>query len=765
MVRKQKKSKQEKVAEDFFPIDETSVKNAIEKKQNKEIKEVPKKIIEKKGIKKNYEKRKQKRNSSKKSKKNISKKIFKEYKIPNITLKKDGYELIITEKPQAALKLASALGNFTVKQNNKVQYYEVDRNNKKIIVACAAGHLFGLRQIKTKVEIPMFEVDWYPSFINKKNYFTKKYYDTILKLAKGSGSLTVATDFDIEGEVIGANIVRLICNQKDASRMKFSTLTKEELNQAYEKKSDSLDWGQEKAGEARHYLDWFYGINLSRALIKAIQTTGKFKLMSIGRIRGPTLNLIVQREKEIMNFKPRKYWNVFIILEKGKTKLKYQKNIFDKKELESFEEIIGKSAEVQTEKKEKIIPPNPPFNLTTLQIEAYRLYGITPINSLRIAQSLYLKGMISYPRTSSQKLPSSIDYLSILNKLKNKYNVSKLITKDKPIEGKKTDPAHPSIYPTGNETNLEGNEKKIYELIVKRFLSLFCDDAVVERKKIIAKVDKKNFSKTGVSIKKKAWMEIYPQKIKEEKLNDLNGKIKIIDKEIEEKQTNPPKRYSPATIISELEKRNLGTKATRASILETLYNRGYIKGKSIEATPVGISLIDTLNKYSPIITNESLTRELQKKIDSLVNSEKDIDKKEKEIINKAKENVIKILKGFMEKQKEIGRELLNAELEKRELEKRENTLNLCPKCKKGHLHITYSPKNKKFFVACDAYPECKNTYSLPPGKIIKAGKNCEKCGFPLLISLRPGKRPWTFCFNPECETNKERIEKYKSKKR
>ena len=264
-----------------------------------------------------------------------------------------------------------------------------------------------------------------------------------------------------------------------------------------------------------------------------------------------------------------------------------------------------------------------------------------------------------------------------------------------------------------------------------------------------------------IFVKKKAWLEIYPTKIKEEKLPEVEGKKKIEKLNSEEKWTTPPNRYSPASILSELEKRNLGTKATRASILETLYDREYIKEKSIEATPIGISLIDTLERYSPIITDERLTKELQEKMDILRESKTGLKEKEEDIIKQAKENVIKISQRFKENEESIGKELMNAEIERRKISERENQLNVCPKCKEGKLRITYSPRFHKFFIACNAYPKCKNTFSLPPGKIKTIKKDCEKCGFPLLMTLRPGKKPWIFCFNPECESNKERIEKYR----
>ena len=565
------------------------------------------------------------------------------------------------------------------------------------------------------------------------------------------------------------NIVRYLCGQEDANRMKFSTLTTSELNSSYESKSPTLNWGQAIAGETRHYLDWIYGINLSRALMDAIKTTGTFKIMSIGRVQGPTLNIIVQKDRQIEEFKSQKYWQVFISVKNSHTlELKYDKDIFDKKELDKFDKLKGRKILLKTEKKSQILPPNPPFNLTVLQTESYRLFGFTPSRTLQIAQSLYLGGMISYPRTSSQKLPFSVEYKEILKKLLKNYKIAKLAVRDKPVEGGKNDPAHPSIFPTGEnmDANLGSDEAKVYDLIVRRFISVFCDDAVVDKKTISGVVDNLRFLTSGSSVKKKGWIEVYPIKIDEREIPDANGEFEIMNVRNEEKETQPPRRYSPASILTELEKRNLGTKATRAAILETLYDRSYIQNnRSIEATPLGMSLISTLEKYSPIIIDEKLTRQFEKEMDSIQNSHKGFVEKENKIIDEAKTSLNKILDNFNENKGKIGKELLEANLDLREQQKRENLLNLCPKCKQGNLTIMYSKKTRKYFVACNKYPDCKNTYTLPPNGIIKkTDKICEECGFPMLMRISKGKRPWIFCFNPECITNKKRIEDYRMKK-
>ncbi len=789
MVKKiAKKTKEELAVEGNFRVDKSDLKYATEKEvkeplqkkdilkniTQKPVKESPAEIITGKAIEKQY-KKPPKKQIEKVEKFTVIKKKYKkskkaqEYSHPKVKLKKSGYELIITEKPQAALKIASALGTPTQKNFNKVPYYELKRGNKKILVACAVGHLFTLKQKNGGYQIPVFDISWIPNFLARKGDFTKRYYDSILKLVKESSSITVATDYDIEGEVIGLNIVKYICGQEDASRMKFSTLTKNELEQAYESKSPNLNWGQAIAGETRHHLDWFYGINLSRALMDAIKTTGKFKIMSIGRVQGPTLHLIVNKEKEINAFKSKPYWQIFIKIsdKKNNVELKYIKDIFSKSNLEKFKDLKGKEVTVETIKKQESISPPAPFNLTTLQTESYKLYGITPSRTLQIAQSLYLAGLISYPRTSSQKLPPSIGYKEILNKLAKAFKVENLIKKEKPVEGSKTDPAHPSIYPTGNTQILSGEEDKIYKLIVKRFLSLFCEDALIDNKRIKATLNDLVFVKKGQSIARKAWMEIYPTKLKEEEIPDMEGKAQIIDSRIEQKETKPPKRYSPASIISELEKKNLGTKATRSSVLETLYDRGYIQGQSIQATPLGISLIDTMERYSPIIIDEKLTRDFELEMENIqrMHNKQKQEKKEQEIIDKAKNTITNIAKDFEKSKNKIGQELIDANIEYREKQKLENAIKKCPKCEKGDLSINYSKKTKRFFVGCTAYPECTNTYSLPPnGNINKSDKICEECQWPMLTRLSKGKKPWTFCFNPNCPTNSSWVEKSKLKR-
>ncbi len=670
---------------------------------------------------------------------------------------------IITEKPQAAQKIASALGSPRKYTEDGASYFELERNNKRIIVASAVGHLFNLTYSAGQKGWPIFNLEWRPSFEKKTSAFTKRYYNLLKKLTKSAKEIIIATDFDVEGEVIGWNILRFICKETNAKRMKYSTLTAPELEKSYEHPLPEIAWGNAYAGEARHIVDWLYGINLSRALMSAIKKVGSFRLLSIGRVQGPALKIIVDREREIKSFKSEPYWQVFAL--SNNVLFKHPKDIFNKPELDKFKDI--KEAIAETKKFEESIPPGVPFDLTTLQKEAYRVYKLSPSQTLVIAQKLYLDGLISYPRTSSQKIPQEIKPKKILKKLEKQFPEAKGAARPYPIEGKKSDPAHPSIYPTGDFAKLAGAEEKLYSLIAKRFIAAFSNNAKTANKKVtLTAKDNIIFTASGLSIIEKGWTSFYPVKIEEINLPDFNGKVKIDEIKIEEKETQPPNRYTPTGLVSILEKKNLGTKATRSMIVDTLFERGYLNGKSIKATPLGLKLIETLEKYSSIIIDENLTRNLEEEMDSIESSKKDFEKKEKVIIDKAKKVITDISKEFKEKETEIGKDLLKGLENLRADQNEANTLMPCSSCKKGSLRILFNRKSRRYFVACSNYPECKQTYSLPPNSLIKKAddKVCEADNFPKLLAIRKGKHPWEFCFNPECPIEKKKREEWAAKK-
>jgi DNA topoisomerase I len=688
-------------------------------------------------------------------------------------------ELIITEKPSAAKKMADALADTKPSKQsvNSVPYYVLKHSGRDIIVACAVGHLYTIGETEKTpwAHYPVFDVKWVPTAeADKSASFSKKYLNVIKKLSKSIDELTIATDYDIEGEVIGLNIVRHICKKKDANRMKFSTLTKPDLIKAYENKSKTLDWGQANAGETRHILDFFYGISLTRALTDAInRATGGFKVLSSGRVQGPALKIIVDREKDIRAFVPDPFWQIELhgFIKNAEITANHKEDKFWEKEkadaimLKVQDAKEGKISDAQ--KKQFNQQPPFPFDLTTLQTEAHRCFRIKPKQTLEIAQTLYTEGYISYPRTSSQKLPQQLGLRQIAEDLKRQEYYQSLAekilkTKMVPNEGKKTDDAHPSIYPTGivPET-IDERHFKIYDLIVKRFFSVFADAATRETNTITIDVNNEEFITKGTVTIYKGWHEFYTPYVKldEIELPPVEVGDIIVIKEINQlaKETKPPKRYTQSSIIQQLEKLNLGTKSTRAQVVETLFDRGYVIGENnIEATELGIKTIDTLSKYCPDIIDENLTRQFEEEMEKIRKKHMSGE----QVLEESKQVLAKIIEKFKLHMKSIGEDLSEAN---HEAIKIATTIGKCPNCEAGQLVL----RNGKFgkFVACNNYPDCKTTYAIPRiGQVKPTEKKCETCGMPIIYTRRPNKAPQEFCINPDCSTRISEEDKKKEEK-
>jgi len=679
------------------------------------------------------------------------------------------YELIITEKPNASKRIAEALAEGKpIKENIRgVPYYKVTHKGKDLVIGCAVGHLFGLAEKNKQpgFKYPVFDIEWVPAFeVSKQADFSKKYYNALKKLAKDADSFTVACDYDVEGEVIGLNVVRFICNRNEARRMKFSTLTKPDVVKAYANAQSHLDWGQAEAGETRHFLDYYYGINLSRALTSAIKNAGMFKILSAGRVQAPALKIVVDREKEIQAFEPVPFWQIEL---NGKTKSSpidawhKEDKFWDKKQADAVMKNVSgeKTGVIDSVNKKQFKQSAPtPFDLTSLQTESYRCFGIRPKETLSIAQELYTNGIISYPRTSSQQLPAAIGFSKILKALSKQTRYKELCGKLlalktlTPNNGKKTDPAHPAIYPTGVAKSLEGKHAKVYDLIVKRFMATFAEPAVRETITAEIHVKQEPFIAKGTRTVEKNWHNFYVPYVKLEEIElpamNKNDSIDIIKITMHDKETQPPKRFTQSSIIKELEKRGLGTKATRADIIERLYSRHYIKGERIEATDLGIHITAILEKYVPKIVDEALTRRFEDDMEEIRARKL---KKEK-VLKEAKSVVKDICSEFKKKEKDIGEGLKKTFTETRAAMQ---TVGPCPECD-GTLVI----KKGKFglFVACDKYPDCKVTFKLPSGCLIKVtDKICEHCKHPMVKAIRKGKKPQEVCINPECPSKKVEV--------
>ncbi|MBO8173880.1 MAG: DNA topoisomerase I [Thermococcus sp.] len=716
--------------------------------------------------------------------------------------------LIIAEKPNVAKKIAYALaeGKPIRKTLYGVPYYELTRDGKKIIVAPAVGHLYTLAPKTKTYGYPIFDIEWVPVYVAEKGKsYAKDYIKALRELAKRADEFIVACDYDTEGEVIGYTALKYACgvDPKKAKRMKFSALTKRDILKAWYNLEPTINFGMADAGIARHILDWYWGVNLSRALTHAIKrASGKWMILSTGRVQGPTLKFLVEREKEIANFKPTPYWVIKMILEKnGKqyTATYEKERILDEEEAKRIVQEAKKGpafVEKVEVKQQKRNPPHP-FDLGTLQREAYSAFGYSPKKTLDIAQRLYERGFTSYPRTSSQKLPKNLNYRYIIQSLAKipeyKPFAHELLGKSqlKPVEGPKDDPAHPAIYPTGELPKLgelTQEEKNIYDLIVRRFLAAFADPAVRETMKVIINSNNHQFILSGARTVKEGWLKIYGKYVSFDEVvlpKFREGEVvKVLQIKREKKKTKPPARYSPASVIKKMEDLGIGTKATRAQILETLYQRGYIEGKKkIKVTPLGMKVVEALEKNVPEIVSVELTREFEEKMEEIMKRKLSKDK----VIEEAKEQLIKILREFKAKELDIGRELIEKLIEneekktkkskkktakeltaeeeetikqavdngeRKEERKRNNDeiiVGKCPKCG-GDLVVRYNRKTGKRFVGCSNWPNCDVTYPLlQRGEIIPTGKVCPECGNAPIVKIREGKREYEVCLNMNCK--------------
>ncbi|MGB9713647.1 MAG: DNA topoisomerase I [Candidatus Bathyarchaeales archaeon] len=689
------------------------------------------------------------------------------------------YTLIITEKPDAAQRIASALdakGKTSKKEENGVPYY-VARRDREIVVVPAIGHLYTVTGERSERNYyPVFNFKWVPRYVAERGAKQiRTWLETISKLAKDADMFIDACDYDIEGSIIGYCILKYACGNKESisKRMKYSTLTKEELEKSYAELLPHLDFALIEAGRTRHEVDWLYGVNLSRALtIAARDWSGKYATLSTGRVQGPTLRFLIAREKAIRSFVPTPYWEIKAEIEIDETtfEAEYEKDIIEtKKEANTIlSECKGKNGEVEKieVKQFQQLPPTP-FDLGTLQSEAYSLFGYTPMRTSDIAQRLYLDALISYPRTSSQKLPPSINYEEILKNLgkapQYKKLTAELLTKPelKPKEGKKEDPAHPAIYPTGNlpERVLSDQERNLWDLVVRRFMAVFEEPAIRQSMKVHINVDGHRFYLRGRRILKEGWMRFYGPYVRSEEVllppitegQEVNIK-KVI---LEDKFTKPPPRYNPGSLLKRMEEEEIGTKATRADIIQTLYDRKYIRDERIVVTDLGFEVMEVLKQYCPTVVSVKLTKELEERMNKI------------QLNNEKRENIlvdaVEILKPAMEELKEkekiIGEQLSNA-IKRARLEER--TVGVCPICNSGKLMILYSRKTGKRFIGCTNYFKklCSASFPLPQrGTVRPLGKNCRGCGWPTVQVRIKGRRPWNLCFNPKCPIKEERMKR------
>ena len=684
--------------------------------------------------------------------------------------------LVLCEKPSASMRVAKALddsGKPAARKIDGVPYYEARRRDRQLIIVSGLGHLYTVApKIRDRDIYPVFDFDWQPRHLVERGADqTKRWIEAISRLSKEVSDFILATDYDIEGATLGYTILKYACGGKEeeAKRMKFSTLTTEELRESYMKLQSHIEFPIVKAGLCRHFVDAMYGINLSRAMtVAAKRWSRKYATLSTGRVQGPTLSFLVAREKEINSFVPTPFWKIKAKVQiSGATyEVEYEKDSvtnFDEAKVivKDCEGKPGEIASVQTRRFQQA-PPTP-FDLGTLQSEAYSHFRYTPKRTANIAERLYLEALISYPRTSSQKLPPSINYKAILKSLSREPKYEKLASDLlnlkvlEPREGKKEDPAHPAVYPTGNlpERPLNPPERRIWDLVARRFMAVFGETAVKSSVKVSLDIDGHRFYLRGRQILKEGWMRFYKPYIRAEEVIlphlEEGEEVEVVDVIREDRFTKPPSRHNPSSLLRKMEEVEIGTKATRADIIETLYKRRYIAEERILVTDLGFEITNVLSKHCPTVISVDFTRDLEKRMEEIQNGKEKMER----VIDRAVYQLKPALAELKLREEEIGKELSEA-VKKARMQQR--IVGNCPVCRTGRLIILYSRRTGKRFLGCTNYFEgiCKTSFPLPQrGTLKPMRKNCNGCGWPLIQVRARGKRPWRLCFNPDCPS-KER---------
>jgi len=546
------------------------------------------------------------------------------------------FVLVIAEKPKAAQKIAEALSANKKLKIGDVFIWVAKWNNSTYVIAPAAGHLFTLSTDDRGY--PTFNFKWVPRYmVDKKAKFSRRFFEVLRMLSSYAASFINACDYDVEGSLIGFMVIKHFGDVRKAKRAKFSNLTPHEIRKAFLNLED-LDYNMIEAGYCRHALDWLWGINISRMLMDFYERVFRRSIvLSAGRVQTPTLahavDIILSRRWHV----PAPYAVIVVKIRLGDqvVKLEYSDRPLESlNEAKSVAEKIKKSPYAiveRVDRKYRDIDPPHPFNLPDLQTEAYRVYKVSPYRTQKIAEDLYLEALISYPRTNSQKLPPTLNNKEILSKiaLNTKYRdlVEGILHETRgvlrPNNGSMDDPAHPAIYPTGEEPKkLKPLHEKLYDLIVRRYIATFAKPLRVIDLHLTLNVHGLRYALHATKVLEPGWLKYYPffsyggnQFVLSYEL-DEGMKIPIESFAIKVRYTKPVAPPTRISLLKWMEGVNIGTEATRAEIIELLFRRGYVtpKARSIEVSDTGLLIVFLLRKYAQELLSVDLTRKFEERL-------------------------------------------------------------------------------------------------------------------------------------------------------
>ncbi len=669
--------------------------------------------------------------------------------------------------------------------------------DKNYEVIASKGHVRDLSKFALGIKID--ETGFTPNYVVDKDH--KELVKQIIELSKKASITYIATDEDREGEAIGYHVACLIGGKLESyPRIVFHEITQNAILNAL-KTPRQIDMSKVNAQQARRFLDRIVGFKLS-SLISSKITKG----LSAGRVQSAALKLVIDKEREIKAFKPLTYFTLDAYFEshleaqlisyKG-NKLKAQELIDEKKAHEIKNELEKESYAISSiVKKSKKSPTPPPFMTSTLQQSASSLLGFSPTKTMSIAQKLYegvatpqgVMGVITYMRTDSLNIAKEA-LEEARNKILKDYGKDYLPPKAKVYssKNKNAQEAHEAIRPTSIilEPNalkdyLKPEELKLYTLIYKRFLASQMQDALFESQSVVVACEKGEFKASGRKLLFDGYYKILGNDDKDKLLPNLkeNDPIKLEKLESNAHVTEPPARYSEASLIKVLESLGIGRPSTYAPTISLLQNRDYIKveKKQISALESAFKVIEILEKHFEEIVDSKFSASLEEELDNIAQNKADYQQVLKDFyypfmdkIEAGKKNIIsqKVHEKTGQSCPKCGGELVKKNSRYGEfiacnnypkckyVKQAENANDganqeLCEKCG-GEMVQKFSRNGA--FLACNNYPECKNTKSLkntPNAKETIEGVKCPECGGDIALK-RSRKGSFYGCNNyPKC---------------
>lgn len=627
-------------------------------------------------------------------------------------------ELIITEKDNAARRIADILsdGSATADRRNGVNVYSW--GGRRCIGL--SGHVVG-------IDFPSEYSDWrdvQPAELVGAEVVKTETRENIVaalrSLARKAERAIIATDYDREGELIGKEAYELINEEIDGPirRVRFSSITDREVNTAFSN-PEEIDFDLAAAGEARQIIDLLWGASLTRFLSLSAKQLGN-DFISVGRVQSPTLKLIVDREREIEAFDPEDYWELFAVLAKEDERFEAQyfyhednneqERVWDEDTAEQVYERLSDAGRARVEsvqRRTRTDDPPTPFN-TTQYIRAAGSIGFSAQRAMSIAEDLYTAGYITYPRTDNTVYPDDLDQRALLETFAQHPSygddAQSLLELDdlEPTAGENETTDHPPIHPTGEfPSELDDDEWKVYELVVRRFFATVAEPATWAHLKVVAEANESLLKANGKRLVEPGYHDVYPYVSTSENYVpevEEGDDLDISDAQLEAKQTQPPRRRGQSRLIEEMEKRGLGTKSTRHNTLQKLYNRGYIEGDPPRPTTLAKGVVKAGEEFADLIVSEEMTAALERDMTAIANGDATLD----EVTDESRDVLQRVFEELHGSHEAIGRHL-------RAALKADKALGPCPIC--GETLLVRRSRHGSYFVGCDGYPDC--TYTLP----------------------------------------------------